>query len=183
MFLLLCLACTDRSDPDQLDLPDRNAFDQFVVEGGYTAEIADFEHFLEQEHVDGIVPAWHLWRQGTDWRSVQAPPFAIPPRDQWAGIVPTLKTLRDEVLPLTGPVIVVSGFRTESYNALAGGAKGSRHKWFEAVDVVPTGCWARSSLQQTLLAFWERRGPELRLGLGLYAGTRFHIDTWKYRRW
>jgi uncharacterized protein YcbK (DUF882 family) len=130
-----------------------------------------------------VVPPWHLWRQGTDWRGVGEPAFARPPRDQWASIEPTLRLLRDEVVPEVGPVVVVSGFRTTRFNEKAGGAPGSRHRWFEAVDVVPRRWWSREGLHRRLLAFWEREGPALKLGLGLYSGTRFHVDTWKHRKW
>jgi hypothetical protein len=170
--------------PVVYDTPDQARFDAFLAEQpGHRESYAAFVAFLGEQRVGGVVPPWHLWRQGTDWRSVDEPPFAVPPRDQWAGMVPTLELLRDEVVPFTGPLEVVSGFRTETYNRKAGGAKGSRHQWFEGVDVVPVQSWERGALHAALVPWWKQRGAPKRVGLGLYEGVRFHLDTWKYRTW
>ena len=166
-----------------LDVPDHARFERFLDKSDHRAEFTAFEAHLRKEGVAGVVPAWTLWRQGTDWRGLDEPAFAVPPRSQWSGIVPTLKLLREHVLPAVGPVEVVSGFRTERYNARAGGATGSRHKWFEALDVVPERAWPRAELHETLLGVWRRRGPQTGFGLGLYGRTRFHVDTHRHRRW
>lgn len=179
--LLLLLGCVDRTRLRSLDRPQ---FDDFAVWlEGSGADYGAFVALLEREGVEDVVPPWHLWRQGTDWRGVGEPPFAAPPVEQWAGIVPTLRILRDEVVPRVGKIEVVSGFRTEIYNQEAGGAPGSRHRWFEAVDVVPRRWWSRPALHVVLLGWWVDRGEALNLGLGLYSGTRFHVDAWKYRKW
>lgn len=172
------------------DVPDRAMFEAFLddpvvaktwpdARGRYAA----FTAFLEDNGVADVVPPWHLWRQGTDWRVTMQPPFAVPPRDEWPDMLPTLQLLRDEVIPAAGPVEVVSGFRTGLFNELAGGSKGSRHQWFEAVDVIPMRWWAREDLHRELLAVWDRHGPLSRTGLGLYGKLRFHIDTYRWRRW
>ena len=169
---------------DGYDVPNERAFRVFLAEE--SARLADYDAFvasLASAGVEGVVPAWHLWRQGTDWREVGEPAFAEPPREAWSAIVPALVVLRDEVVPLVGPVEVVSGFRTTAFNAKAGGAPGSRHRYFEAVDVVPQRRWDREALHGVLIAWWDRRGPELKLGLGLYDKIRFHVDAWKWRRW
>lgn len=166
------------------DVPDERAFRHFLAED--PVRKADYDAFvasLEAAGVGDVVPAWHLWRQGTDWRTVGEPAFADPPRDLWPAIVPAVELLRDELGPLTGAVEVVSGFRTAQFNAKAGGAPGSRHRFFEAVDVVPKRRWDRNDLHLQLLTLWEHRGQELTLGLGLYDGVRFHVDAWKWRRW
>jgi len=168
---------------DGYDTPDRARFAAYLAHGERSQEFQAFQAHLREHEVHDVVPAWTLWRQGTDWRGLREPAFAVPPRKAWPGIVPTLQVLRDHVIPASGPVEVVSGFRTERYNARAGGAKGSRHKWFEAVDVVPRRTWARSELHRALLSVWRRRGPSTSLGLGLYGGTRFHVDTHRHRRW
>ncbi len=172
------------------DVPDRAMFDAFLADPVVAKTWPDagrryeeFVLFLQQHNVDDVAPPWHLWRQGTDWRMTMQPPFAVPPRDQWAGMVPTLRLLRDRIVPEVGPVEVVSGFRTGLFNELAGGSKGSRHQWFEAVDVIPRYWWAREALHHELLTVWEAQGPLSRAGLGLYGRLRFHIDTWRYRKW
>jgi len=170
--------------PVRYETPDQARFDAFLAEQpGSRESYAAFVAFLGERRVADVVPPWHLWRQGTDWRSVDEPPFAVPPQEQWAAMVPTLELLRDEVVPFTGRLEVVSGFRTESYNRKAGGAKGSRHQWFEGVDVVPVQSWERDALHAALVSWWKQRGAQKRVGLGLYEGVRFHLDTWKYRTW
>lgn len=166
------------------DAPDSKEFSAWLDADAERVRIyGEFLKFLADHQVVGIVPAWHLWRQGTDWRDVKTPPFAIPPEDTWAGMIPTLILVRDEVIPRVGNVEVVSGFRTEDFNHKAGGAPGSRHKWFEAVDVVPYAKWERPALHSVLLDWWAKNGEAEQLGLGLYDKIRFHVDAHKWRKW
>jgi hypothetical protein len=161
-----------------------DAWESWVAEGDRRLRYSRFEGYLAGAGVGEVVPAWHLWRQGTDWEKLGEPPFVEPPEEQWAAILPTLVVIREEILPGVGPVEVVSGFRTDAYNARADGAPGSRHKWFEAVDVVPlSGAWERDPLHRALLELWAARGTRLAWGLGLYEHTRFHVDTHRFRRW
>lgn len=162
---------------------DEAAFVAFLAETGARDTYTRFEAFLAGRGVADVAPAWHLWRQGTDWEAVGEPPFAVPPEAMWPAIPPTLAFVRDHVVPVVGPCEIVSAFRTDGYNAKAGGAKGSRHKHFEAVDLVPARDWQRDPLHEALFALWERHGRDARVGLGRYAGTRFHIDTWRHRKW
>ncbi len=177
--LMLLLGCAIH----RLDLPGRSELQDFLAIDGNAAALARFEALLVAEGVADVVPAADLWRQGTDWQTVGHPAYALPPEEMWPAVVPTLRVLRDDVRPLIGPFVVVSGFRTAEYNAAAGGAAGSRHRWFEAVDVVPRRSWEREELHGLLLGWWGERGPTLNLGLGLYSKTRFHVDTWKHRKW
>ncbi len=158
-------------------------WEQFVSDPKVAASYERFKTKLQDEGVADVVPAWHLWRQGTDWQKLSEPGFAVPPEDSWGAIVPTLQLIREEVVPVVGPVFVVSSFRTERFNRRAGGAAGSRHKWFEAVDVVPQEFWLRESLHGELMALWNVDGPRWNMGLGLYGGTRFHVDTHRHRKW
>jgi len=36
---------------------------------------------------------------------------------------------------------------------------------------------------QTFLEVWNNDGVDTRMGLGLYNGTRFHVDTHRHRGW
>ena len=168
-----------------IDAPPRQVFDAFLYDDPAAArDFVAFEALLSDAGVADVVPAWHLWRQGSDWRTLGAPAFVAPPRASWLAIVPTLRVLRDEVIPRVGAVEVVSAFRTEAYNAAAGGAPGSRHRHFEAIDVVPVRYRDRDALRAELIAWWTTRGRGCACGLGLYARTRFHVDAgWKYRTW
>jgi hypothetical protein len=154
-----------------------------VFEADHRQQVAELQAHLTAKGVGDVVPVWTLLRQGTDYAALGEPAFAMPPVELWDGIVPTLEVLRDDVIPRVGTIEVVSGFRTERYNERAGGASKSRHRWFEAVDVVPQRTWTRTELHTDLLGWWAERGPEHEVGLGLYKGVRFHVDTHRHRRW
>jgi len=154
-----------------------------VSQDGRAEQLQKFDAFLRANNVADVVPSWTLWRQGTDWAEVGQPAFEAPPQDQWPAIVPTLRLLRAEVVPLVGEVEVVSAWRTPAYNSVAGGAASSRHLHFEAVDVQPQKNWVRADLHTTLLTHWRAIGPKTAWGLGLYERTRFHVDTHRHRKW
>lgn len=181
--LLALILSWDTIRARSLDVPDRAAFESFLDENGQRATYARFAAYLEARGVSHVVPAWQLWRQGVEWRALGIAPFAIPPEESWGHIVPALAAVRDLVIPVTGAVEVVSGFRTPAYNQRAGGAHESRHLAFDAVDLVPSGFATRFTLKPRLLRMWQQRGEARHLGLGLYVGTRFHVDTHRYRRW
>lgn len=145
--------------------------------------LTEFEDFLQAHQCDNIVPAQHLWRQGTDWKKVNQPQHAIPPKKMWGNIVPLLHFIHDELIPLIGEIEVVSGFRTPTFNSLASGAKRSRHLYFQAVDIIPKKSYSREELHSLLLQLWHQKGKKYQLGLGLYKGVRFHIDSFGYRKW
>jgi len=130
-----------------------------------------------------IFPVEQVLHQGSSWREFELLPYAMPPDSLWPLIIPTLKLLQEEIIPLVGEVEIVSGFRTPGYNELAGGASRSRHLFFQAVDVVPLTQIPERKLKKRLRKFWYKHGEQYNLGLGLYDYTRFHIDTWKYRNW
>ena len=141
------------------------------------------ESFLIQNGVHNIIPTDQLLRQGTDWKKVSQPPFAMPPQSLWSNMVKTLRVLKYVVIPVVGPVEVVSGYRTKKYNTLAGGSKGSKHLEFAAVDIVLSRKYKRADLHRKLEVMWLKSGKENTIGLGLYSGLRFNIDTKRYRRW
>lgn len=130
-----------------------------------------------------IYPVEQLLRQGTDWQDLELPPFALPPDTMYADIIPTLKVLQNQIVPLIGPVEIVSAYRSPEYNVPAGGATHSRHLYFDAVDVVPLTQIPERVLKKRLRQFWYEHGEEYHLGLGLYDYRRFHVDTWRYRNW
>jgi uncharacterized protein YcbK (DUF882 family) len=66
---------------------------------------------------------------------------------------------------------VSSGYRDPAYNQAVGGAPGSQHVRFTAMDVHIPGVEVRDLWQ------WFMRHPEApRMGIGLYR-TFVHIDT------
>jgi len=185
-WLLLLSGCLPAHRQSQQDLeraPDREQFAAWSQEQGLVSEFQDFVDLLEAPGLAEVVEPWTLLRQGTDWHTVEHPPFAMPAREQWEAILPTLAFIQEHIEPQFGPVEVVSAFRTPDFNAAAGGSNGSRHKYFEALDLVPIEPIRRARLHAKLEALHSEQGEAHRLGLGLYENTRFHVDTWKLRRW
>jgi hypothetical protein len=111
---------------------------------------------------------------------------AIPPREYWPRMA---ATIRYGFMPirraLKGEIIITSAYRPPDYNEKVKGKPGSRHQWFEALDMVaPTGM----ANQQALLAarMWLEYGEKMRMGLGVYgspgSATNIHIDTGSNQR-
>lgn len=77
------------------------------------------------------------------------------------------EALRDAV---GHPLVVLSGYRTPSYNKRIGGARLSQHVEGRAVDLRPPDGWTPDDL-----AKWAKDCPGI-TGLGIYP-TFMHIDT------
>lgn len=170
----------------------------FIAENPHNAgwraqDFAEFQGMLEKEGVAGIVPTWQLWRVdahyasrcGTDY-------FALPPKERWRDVVPALRLLREKVIPVTGPLEVVSGWRSPEINACVGGANRSAHLDFKALDLVAVERSERRKLFADLCAMQRAAGSGSRMGLGAYYNPanplqnlegRFHIDAHGYRTW
>ena len=169
---------------ERYSVPQRADFDAWLAED-VTRQSAydDFVHMLDREGVSEVIEPWTLWCQGSAWKEAGMQRFAVPPRALWITIVPTLRVVRDRVVPLVGPVRAASGFRTREFNVAAQGAKSSAHLEFGAVDLLPVRGWRREDLHATLLRMHEESSASDSIGLGLYDGVRFHIDTRSKRRW
>lgn len=102
---------------------------------------------------------------------------APPPRALWKNIANTARML-DEIRHRIGhPVRILSGFRNHSYNSCIGGATGSLHSRFNALD------WTASGGSVNL---WHQTARDVRAenlndfkgGIGRYDAQNFiHIDT------
>jgi len=160
-----------------------SAFEKFLQKGNHREQFAALENYLQREKVADVVPLYELLRQGSDWQEVGEPPFAIPPQKYWPSMVATLRVVRDDVIPKVGPVTVLSGWRTHTYNRKAGGAKTSKHMHFCGLDMVPQRKFTRKQLIPILHGIHKRVGKQQNMGLGIYSGIRFHVDTCGYRRW
>lgn len=153
---------------------------------------AEFQLFLEREGVDKVVPNWQLWRADADFaRRCGVESFAVPPRKYWPQIVPTLKVLRAEVIPVTGPLMVVSGYRSPEINECVKGASRSKHLTFAALDLIAINMTSPEQLFSDLCVLQGKVGSEKAMGLGAYydpelpfrGSGRFHIDTKGFRTW
>jgi len=158
-------------------------FARFLNKNEVHADYEDFVYFLRSYDVHNIVPVWQLLQQGSDWERHQLPKYALPDREHWNSMVNTLVFLKYDLIPYIGDVRVLSGFRTPHYNRLAGGVGKSRHLTFSALDLRPVADIERTQLHGILQNRWHNLGREYELGLGLYANSRFHIDTGGYRQW
>lgn len=147
-------------------------------------ELAAIKVYLAREGVGDVLPLGDILRSDARWRRCSnAQPFAVPPRSMWPAMVPTLRYIRDDVVPAVGPVRVVSGYRDPVANRCFRGAKASRHLRFAALDLMPERKLDRAALIAKLCPLHARTGAAKRVGLGIYAATRFHVDTSGFRRW
>lgn len=177
LLILVCQSCAHHSPFSQPPAK----FQEFSLQ--HRDAIVQLSDYLARSQVNNVVPLHELLQQGTDWSAHRQPRYAVPPKYLWPNMVRTLKLIDRFIIPAIGPIKVVSGFRTPQYNRLAGGANRSKHMEFSALDVISRLNPTRSNLHERLLRVWNVHGRQLDMGLGLYGGGRFHIDTSGYRKW
>jgi len=148
------------------------------------AEVRDFEAFLAQQGVAGVLPTREILLNDTSWSECHMDgPYSIAERAYWPHIVGTLRYIHDEVVPAIGPVQVDSGYRESGLNRCSGGAAHSAHAQFYALDLEPVHAIDRSTLIARVCANHAHYGAEYHIGLGFYDHLRFHIDSRSFRRW
>ena len=160
---------------------------------GHQASYDRFKAFLAGQQVAGVVPAWQLLRTDANYAArcgIDA--FELPAEAKWPAIVPTLRLVRDNVIPVVGPVDVFASNRSAELNDCVNGAIGSRHLAFAAVDLVAPGRTDKRQLFVDLCAMHQRVGARNGMGLGAYYDParpqasrqgRFHIDASGFRTW
>lgn len=146
-------------------------------------QVAAFHNYLAQAGVSYVVPTWQLLRTASQWQRCGSEPFTVPPLDEWANVVNTLRYVRDHVVPIVGRVEAVSAYRNPALNRCAGGAPASVHQHLSAIDLVPLSPISRDEMMARLCPTHATEGPRYAVGLGFYAKHRFHVDTWKFRTW
>ncbi len=139
--------------------------------------------YLKEQGVDQIIPIHQLLRSDVAWKKCGADAFEVPPKEYWPHIVPALRLLRDQVIPRMGQVEILSAYRSPKMNSCIRGAKQSFHLKFHAMDMRPAKPIGRAALIRTLCSLHKEKGAAYNMGLGIYKGTRFHIDAAGYRRW
>jgi hypothetical protein len=147
------------------------------------AYVKAFHDYLTTYGVGGVAPTWQLLRTASDWQRCNAQPFEVPPTSAWPNIVAALRYVGAHVTPRIGPVEVVSVYRNPALNSCAKGALESVHLTMGAIDMVPLRPILRESLMTQLCRIHRESGAHFWVGLGLYKGVRFHIDTKKFREW
>lgn len=97
------------------------------------------------------------------------------PREKWANAIRALLAADHIRQEWGSPVIVVSGYRSDAYNRLVGGAARSRHVEGDALDLRPVSGSLDDfgSLCARVLAWYENRG--VTTGFKRYSSF-VHID-------
>lgn len=99
---------------------------------------------------------------------------STPPREMWTNIVPTIRLVDDLRGFLGVPIVILSSYRSPSYNAaIDGAATKSYHMQFRALDIAVAG--KTPSQVFAVLKNWRALG-KFRGGLGLYSSF-VHVDT------
>ena len=155
----------------------------YLAASWHAAAVKALNDYLVTYGVGNVVPTWQLLRTASDWQKCGAPPFEVPPREDWPNVVQALRYIRDQVVPAVGPVEPVSVYRNSTLNQCAAGAQESAHRYMQAVDLVPLVPTTRENLIRRLCAAHARTGVPYGVGLGFYVGLRFHIDSRKFRTW
>ena len=164
-------------------VPTKDAFWGWMLVNQATDQVSEIRDYFLAHGVKGELPLYLVSLQGTDWRLNRKSVFVLPERKNWENMIRTVRLIEENVIPIIGDLVPVSGERSEEYNKISGGAKKSKHLNFCALDLVPEKPMARKELHQKLLEIHRRIGPANNMGLGLYSGLRFHIDTCGYRQW
>lgn len=156
-----------------------------------------FVAFLNARGVGDILPPWQLVQSDTGAATsrCEIPPFVVPEEAKWPQVVPTLRLIRERIIPAVGPVRVLSGYRTRAANRCAKGAEGSSHMSFSALDLRADNVRAQSDQKElfaTLCKIWHQSPSSDGFGLGAYymrnwpgmnEEGRFHVDTIGKRTW
>lgn len=118
-------------------------------------------------------------------------PVAIPSKDLWANIVPTLWLWQERIRNPMGIPMNIRAYRPPDYNEAVGGAPRSAHQWFSAIDITLAGPGNTEANRVALgrlgaQAYLSTPDTE-RVGFGAYGQPvprRIHLDTrYQHRRW
>lgn len=124
-----------------------------------------------------IIPTDQILRTAMSWKQCGAQ-FELPDEAKWDGMFATLRVLKEEVVPITGELQAVSGYRNPSMNACAGGAKSSVHIEFGALDLIAVDPHFDERTMIDRLCQWHAStDPSDAIGFGYYGNRKLHIDV------
>ncbi|WP_299694752.1 D-Ala-D-Ala carboxypeptidase family metallohydrolase [uncultured Vibrio sp.] len=164
-------------------VPTRAAFRGWALLNNAADQVKEIGQQLKEAGVTQSMPLHLVLLQGTDWAMSNAILFTLPNKNHVPNMINTLKYIQQYIEPEIGVVIPVSGERSQLYNQQAGGALQSKHLEFCALDLVPANGISRQDLHVKLKKIHAKFGQKHNVGLGLYSGVRFHIDTCGFRQW
>ena len=171
--------------------PQPEAYVAWLASADHQQAVQAYKQFLKQKGLANLVPDHELLSSARDWQKCGVEPYAVPPREIWSNIVPTLSILKALVDDgVINDFEVTSVYRALSLNRCAGGADASRHVFNAALDFrigpeQPSDL-DQFNIQQTktkLCQFWATKGQALNMGLGVYASGQIHIDSQGFRAW
>jgi hypothetical protein len=90
----------------------------YLASPTHPIRIAGLHHYLTRYGAGWILPTWQIVRTASDWSKCGEAAFEVPPTSEWPHIVQTLRFVRDEVIPVVGPVEAVSTYRNPRLNAM-----------------------------------------------------------------
>lgn len=149
--------------------------------------IAAFLKSMEAVFVQaGVNVGWFSPREVTILPKTPARVSAIPPQTYWPRMATTIVEIAQPIRMAVGFPLTIGGYRPADYNKAVGGSAGSRHQWFEALDLRPAGTASTAANRELLKKaaakiFVEEPGAPI--GLGIYSGN-IHVDYgWRRRTW
>jgi hypothetical protein len=147
-----------------------------AIASGYDHNVKTRLAELDQDILDAGVHRFTA-REVCKLRKAPTLTYAIPPLTLWDRMIRTLREVAEPLREAYGkPLRVLNGYRDSSYNTAVGGAKGSRHLYFEALDLTADDM---PKLRRVVAVMYLERAAEP-IGVGLYRGN-IHID-YGYRR-
>ncbi len=134
----------------------------------------DFQLFVLRLCLDHFRHSELLVRHDAVRRGVQNSP---PPRDLWPNIVATIGVVEELRRRCGFAIRITSAYRSPAYNKAVGGAAGSQHLKFCALDIQPVS-GRRDELRTMYKELRKMRDQEhwFKGGLGKYP-TFVHVDT------
>lgn len=153
------------------------------------AQVKDYKDYLSRHLGTEIPPMYELLTTARSWQQCGHEPYEVPPISLWENILPTLQLYAflkwQGILP--SDTHIRSVYRNPNLNHCAGGAISSKHLVNAAIDVwVPRygdSDQVLDKMKDELCQFWNAKGEQYNLGLGLYATGAIHLDTQGYRKW
>lgn len=150
------------------------------LEMGHQREVEEYTRYLRTEHLDEVAPIAGLLRSGRRWRYCRTDEFAVPPRESWAAMKPTLALVTElRAAGILGDVQIASAWRSPAFNKCEGGSTRSRHLDNNALDFDVAGHVDVARLCD----YWRKHGAARRFGLGFYSPGEIHVDTTGFRTW
>jgi len=136
--------------------------------------LEQFEAFVARLRIRHFAAHEFLAMGGSNTSGPCAGKNHLPPSNMWTTFAATALFADAIRARLGSALIILSGYRSDSYNACIGGASQSQHKRFCALDITP----ASASIHDLWSAARALRAetPQFAGGIGKY-NSFVHIDT------